>query len=285
MIYLLPFILLSFLSCRPETGPLRFKDKSIVFKESKREVDEEDNRYLEYLENLKKDYENDLNKLSINAVKSFEPIKKIMKRKCFDCHDSREKLPIYGRVFPRINPVKKHQDEGLVALDMAKTYPLQAKGNPPQLALLKAIKAAVLDKTMPLKSYLVVYPLKRISKKNQVAILAWVDPLIREHERIDEAYQELFFQDSLQGKVQNLFKKKCLRCHGSGNNRGNFGDMEKLSELLQRKKYVDLEEPTRSLIYKVSLSGEMPTDPREKLSEEELQLMLDWIQEARNLEE
>jgi mono/diheme cytochrome c family protein len=283
MLVLLPLILLTLQSCLPQTGPLLFREKTLNFQETLKpqEEEEDDGKYEEYIKKLREGYQEDLENLSIEARSSFQPIKKVIKRKCYDCHDSREKLPIYGRVFPRINPVKKHQTEGLTALDMAKTYPLKAKGNPPQLTLLKAIKAAVLDKSMPLKSYTIVYPFKRISKKDQREILNWVNPLIQEHERIEEKYQELFFQDTLSGKVQRLFSQKCLRCHGNGNNRGKFGDMENLEELIKKKKYVDLQKPTDSLIYKISLSGEMPTDPRERLNEEELQLMLEWIEEAR----
>lgn len=278
-LYLIFCILSILTGCGPGVGPLTFIDKSLLKNEEPFRVeDNSEAEYLEYLKKLKKDYEQDLSHLTVKAKESFEPIKEVFDRKCFDCHDSTRKLPLYGRIFPRVNPVKKHQVEGLMALDMAKTYPLKAKGDPPQLSLLKAIKAATIDQTMPLKSYLVVYPFRRISKKNQVVILNWVNPLIEEHERIEERYRELFEGQSIDSKVKRLFAKKCIRCHGSGNARGSFGGMDDLDELSNRQKYVNKDNPEKSLIYTVSLTGEMPTDPRERLSEDELATLLEWIQ-------
>ncbi|MCR9206415.1 MAG: heme-binding domain-containing protein, partial [Halobacteriovoraceae bacterium] len=226
---------------------------------------------------LKKEYEFDQVAFEKLALETYPEIQSIVKKKCSDCHDSRVKLPIYGRIFPRINPVKKHQVEGLRALDMKNGFPLIAKGNPPQISLLKAIKASVIDRTMPLKSYRLVYPFRRITKKDAKVFLGWVDPLIEEHERIQEKYAPLFEANTPKGKVERMVALKCLRCHGNGNNRGGVGGFEDLEAIKKNPKLVNVSEPEKSLFYTVCKSGEMPTDPRERLTEEELDSILEWI--------
>lgn len=267
-------------SCQDEKGPLRFSLKRDPQTFTEQRTDEEIKameREL-WLKKLAQDYETDLLSLELNAKESFASVKEIVQKKCSDCHDSRVKLPFYGRVLPRVNPVNKHQKEGLIALDFKESYPLLAKGDPPQLALLKAIKASVLDRSMPLKSYLIVYPWRRITKKNAKKLLDWVNPLIEEHERISEKYQPLFEAQTPKAKVERLFSLKCLRCHGNGNNRGGLGGLEDLEAVAKNPKLINTDEPPLSNIYKVCESGEMPTDPRERLTPEELATLLEWIE-------
>ncbi len=268
-------------SCSDERGPLiySFKGEKLI-KEQETTIDEEARQRELWLKKLEVEYQEDLLNLERRAKESFKSIKKIVKKKCSDCHDSREKLPFYGRIFPRVNPVNKHQREGLIALDFKDTYPLLARGNPPQVALLKAIKSSVEERTMPLKSYLLVYPFRRITKKNARALLGWVTPLIAEHERIAQKYQPLFEASTTTARVERLFALKCLRCHGNGNNRGGLRGLEDLEKVLKNPKLVNLDDPRESEIYKVCESGEMPTDPNERLSQEELYLLLEWIEEA-----
>lgn len=270
-----------FFSCGEEKGPLRFNVKGENQGTNLNDtIDQEALERELWLKKLKEEYREDLIRLEKTAKDTYGPIKKIIKKKCSDCHDSREKLPFYGRIFPRRNPVNKHQREGLIALDFKDTYPLIAKGAPPQLSLLKAIKASVIDRTMPLKSYLLFYPWRRITKKNARALLNWVEPLIEEHERINEKYLPLFASETPKGKVERLFALKCLRCHGNGNNRGGLGGLENLDAVAKNPKLVDLNNPKNSSLYKVCETGEMPTDPRERLNEEELSNLLEWLEEV-----
>lgn len=212
-----------------------------------------------------------------DALFEFKKIKKIVKKKCYDCHDSDTKLPIYGRVLPSINPVNHHQVDGIKALDMVHKFPLKAQGNPPQIALLKSFRNAVIDKTMPIRIYTKVYPFRKIRKKDQKKLLAWLDPLIEKVEAFNEKYESINLDPSPAGKVKRVFANKCIRCHGNGASKGGFGGMEDL-ESLKKSKYVNLDSPTESELYLLSLNKEMPPSIREALSDEELQTVLDWIQ-------
>ena len=49
-------------------------------------------------------------------------------------------------------------------------------------------------------------------------------------------------------------------------------------DFLKNSKYVDLETPDFSELYMISQSGEMPPSQRDRLNEEELQTILEWIQ-------
>ncbi len=211
------------------------------------------------------------------ALYEFKKIEKIVRKKCYDCHDSDTKLPIYGRVLPSINPVNHHQVDGIKALDMVHKFPLKAEGNPPQLALLKSFRNAVIDKTMPLKIYTKVYPFRKIRKKDQKKLLAWLNPLIEKVENFNDKYESINLDPTPAGRVKKVFANKCMRCHGNGVSKGGFGGMEDL-EALKKSKHVNLENPTESELYLLSYNKKMPPSIRESLSDEELQTILDWIQ-------
>lgn len=274
-------------SCMSEDrGTLEFVDKSRiqnsdnvkpvpVISEGELQVLQDD-LWREKLLNEKSE---DWAKIVEQARITYAPIAKMVKKKCLDCHDSLTPLPFYGRIFPSRNPVTKHQVDGLKSLDFANVFPLKAKGSPPQLALLKAIRSSVTERTMPLKSYLIAYPLRRIRKKDQKSFLAWIDPLIEEIESFDEKYAVLTRGLSKEQKVTRLFQSKCLRCHGNGNNRGSFGGMDNYDELFKDKKAINLESPEKSPIYTLSVSGRMPVDKAQRLTQEELDLLLEWIEE------
>jgi hypothetical protein len=216
-----------------------------------------------------------------DARKSFEDIRPIIKRKCFDCHDANTKLRLYARIFPRVNPLFKHQQDGLKALDFSDTYPLKALGNPPQLSLLKSIRNSVIDRTMPLKSYRLVYRSRAITDEDQEKILSWVDPLIQKIEDYEAKYETISEDISLQAR--KIFEQKCFRCHANGNSKGGFGEMEKTDELL-RSKYVYPQDPAQSDLYTICASGEMPPNKRDALTINELMIIQDWlIQATRNL--
>ena len=122
----------------------------------------------------------------------------------------------------------------------------------------------------------------KIKKKDKVAILKWVDPLIK---RIEE-FEEKFYVDdgTIKSQAKKIFMDSCYRCHANGNHRGDFGDMEKLSELLKNPKYVDLENPEQSLIYTEIIGDQpkMPENPREYLTLEQRETILLWLKDEAN---
>jgi nitrate/TMAO reductase-like tetraheme cytochrome c subunit len=213
------------------------------------------------------------------ANESFKEIQPLFSKKCFDCHDSSRRLPFYGRILPRINPVNAHQREGLEALDMVDIFPMKAKGKTDQLSLLKAIKNSAIEKTMPLKSYTFVYRKRKLNTEDQEKIQAWVEPLIEQIKVYRDVYESEFDDGSFRFKARKVFEAKCFRCHANGVSKGGFGEMENL-EKLKNSFYVDLEDPEASELYTIVQSGEMPTNPRERLTVEELSYVLEWIKEV-----
>ena len=213
-------------------------------------------------------------KIVTDAVEGFKNIESVMVKKCFDCHDKNTKTPVYGRIFPRINPVYHHQQDGIKALDFSQKFPLLAQGSPSQISLLKAIKNEVMDRSMPLKAYTIVYRSRKVNANDQESILAWVDPIIQNIEEFERKFDET--QPSLNDQVHKILDQKCFRCHANGINRGKFGDMQDTPTLM-RSKFVDLKNPSQSLIYKLSVEKKMPPNKRDALNDEELLLFNDWL--------
>lgn len=205
------------------------------------------------------------------AKESFETIRPIIERKCFDCHDSNTKLPLYARALPGINPLAKHQRDGIAALDFSDAFPLKASGTPTQVSLLKAIKHAVQDRTMPIKMYTTVYRSKKISEEDQIEILNWIDPLI---EKIED-YQERF-ENKQELTAQSILENKCFRCHANGVAKGGFGDLENKEKLL-KSKFINHSDPEGSEFYKIVEDGRMPPSKRNSLTQDELILVREWL--------
>jgi len=203
-------------------------------------------------------------------------------QKCMNCHNADFKLPLYGRIFSKINPVKKHQEDGLKSLDYSEAYPFKANGNPPQIALLKSIRSAFIEKTMPLKSFTIVYPSKKINHEDEQLLLNWIEPLIDKLEKYEVKYNTI--DTSIPGKAKKVLELKCFRCHANGNNRGGFSGMENTIELL-KSKYIDLNSIDKSKLYESLSSGEMPPSRLEVLTNEEVNDVRAWLEfEAKKMD-
>jgi hypothetical protein len=263
-------------SCIPmeQKGKLTFRDLR------QEEIDEMERRQeairqaeVARLE-LQREKKREMEEIISDAKAGFEEIKPLLKSKCFDCHDSNTKLPAYGRIFPRINPIHKHQVEGIKALDFVDGYPLKAQGTPLQISLLKSIRNEVLDRGMPLKSYTLVYRSKRIFEEDERRILNWVDPLITRLLDFSAKYESM--ESNPRSDALKILEMKCYRCHAHGVAKGGFGDMEDTKKLLSSE-YVDLNNPDQSEIYKLSENKEMPTNKRDALSDHELFTLREWL--------
>ena len=279
-------LLLCLVSCSnpfQAKGSLNFKTRSFKIDPIKEEErlrvlrENEVERKRIFLIEKKKAWSN----IVSEAVDSFKNIESVMQKKCFDCHDKNTKTPIYGRIFPRINPVYHHQQDGIKALDFSQKFPLLAQGNPSQISLLKAIKNEVIDRSMPLKAYTVVYRSRRVNANDEEVILEWVNRIIQNIEEFDKKFDET--QPNLNEQVTKILDQKCFRCHANGINRGKFGDMQDTPSLM-RSKFVDLSNPSQSLIYKLSVNKKMPPNKRDALTDEELLLFNDWLEaQAREI--
>jgi hypothetical protein len=235
-------------------------------------------------------------KITLDAQESYTDIASIIKKKCTDCHDESKKLPLYGRVFGKYNPVYQHQQDGLAAIDFSNSFPLKTSEGyttkpeeykttaAEQISFLKAIKQSVVERSMPLKSYTFIYRGRKVFDNDETAILGWVDPLINKLRDFKNEFESDLDDGSVAFKVKRIFEAKCYRCHANNNDRGNFGGIDNLEQLIKTK-YIDHENPEDSELFQQVLSGEMPTNKNESLTQEELGFVKDWIIEStRNSE-
>ncbi|MDO9182536.1 MAG: heme-binding domain-containing protein [Bacteriovorax sp.] len=214
------------------------------------------------------------NEINSDAKESFKNIKELVENKCFACHDANTKLPIYGRIFRKINPVGQHQEDGLKALDFSRGFPFKAQGNPPQISILKSIKTAIIERTMPIKAFTFVYPRKKINGEDEKEILDWIDPVIEKLEAFDQKYNVQ--NEGVEVGALKILELKCFRCHANGNNKGSFGNMQNTKDLIASK-YVNLEVPDRSSLYTHIISSKMPPSKLEALSFDEMNTVRDWL--------
>lgn len=127
---------------------------------------------------------------------------------------------------------------------------------------------------MPLKSYTLVYRSKRIFEEDEKKILNWIDPLIARLEEYSTKYES--HDTNPTNEALKILEMKCYRCHANGVAKGGFGDMQDTAKLL-KSEYVDLKDPEQSEIYKLSVNGEMPTNKRDALNDQELYTLREWL--------
>lgn len=270
-------IFLSACNLFSDKSPLKFEEKTktenlVNLNENQQDFIEQ----LQYRNRLLLEKDADWAKIVQEANEDFKELRPLVKKNCFGCHNSNKELAWFKKPIPSL---RKHYKEGVEALDFTNNFPLKAKGNPPQLSLLKAMRNEVVDRTMPLKVYTLVYPFRKITNKDEKRFLNWLDPLIEKIENFEEKYTLVLDDGTLKSKVAKVFSFKCLRCHGNGNDEGKFGNIEKMNELL-KSKFVDAENPEMSLVYTQALDGEMPPRGKDQLTPQELEYVLTWIQES-----
>ena len=242
------------------------------------------------------------------GLETYRVIEPMFKKKCYACHDRDRGVPWYGKPFKERNPIYHHYVDGIAALDFSTKFPLSSEGTTNQVALLTAIKNSVLDETMPLKAYTRIFPKRKITPQDKMNVTIWANNLI---EKIQDWEQKFVVDiedfpiprerhecqetpspspspspsppsprpidiESHRKKVTRVFSNKCFRCHANGAAKGGFGDMQNLPELV-KSNYIDLSNPDLSEIYLLSDSGEMPPSKRERLNQEELLIIFEWI--------
>ncbi|MFM7052728.1 MAG: SUMF1/EgtB/PvdO family nonheme iron enzyme, partial [Planctomycetota bacterium] len=84
-------------------------------------------------------------------------------------------------------------------------------------------------------------------------------------------------------RVEELFRQKCLDCHGSeeAKPKGGFKGVELVDELLRNPKYVKRFDPANSLLYQYLSGAQTPQMPKgdDPLTDSELALVRSWIGE------
>lgn len=209
------------------------------------------------------------------ARTSYKKIQPIVENKCSSCHDSEKKLPLYGRILKPLNPVYKHQFEGLKSLDVSGGFPFKAQGNPPTISIMKAIRNAVTEREMPIKAYTTVYPGRKINVDDEALITDWVDPIVLKLSEFDKTYNPS--SKDVADRAQKILELKCFRCHANGNSKGGFANMEKV-EVLQKSKYINHERPDLSELYLQVTEGKMPPSKKETLDIDEMNTIRDWLE-------
>ncbi len=263
-------------SCAKRTG-LQF-DNPVANREAlQRQAERLERRRLDQLAEHERQKVLEWKEIVTSANTEFKTIAPMIQRKCFSCHDANTKLPFYGRILRSRNPISHHQVDGIKSLDFSKGFPLQSLGSNSQLALLKAIRASTIERSMPIKIYRVFYPKRKITDADETAILTWTDPLISKIEAYNLKYDTK--PEDPVSATRATFEAKCFRCHANGNARGGFGGMEKLDEL-RASSISDRNDPESSKLYKIMAMGKMPPDPSQALTQEELQDVRDWMIEA-----
>ena len=214
--------------------------------------------------------------INTDAKTSFEDVRDIFQNKCMNCHDSSFKLPLYGKILGKINPVKKHQVEGLKSFDFVSGFPFSALGSPPQISLLKSIKNSFVTRSMPIKSFTAIYAKKKVNEDDEKRILAWINPIIENFEEYEVKYNS---PDNLEARAQKILEMKCFRCHANGNARGGFGGMENTEGLL-RGKYVSNGNPEGSELFTSIRDGQMPPNKQDIVSIEDQYTLRDWLEKV-----
>jgi nitrate/TMAO reductase-like tetraheme cytochrome c subunit len=245
--YLIFMCLFILNSCGEKNSHLKFNDEDYS------SLSNQNNNF--YFENQKKlksvQKEIEFVKINEEAKRSFESVREILSNKCMNCHDGNFKLPLYGRILKKINPVYAHQKDGLKAFDFGSGFPFRAQGAPPQLSILKSIKNSLIEKTMPIKSFTAIYPSKKVNDSEREILLTWLDTVIDNFETFEKVYN-LNDQNST-SQAKQILELKCFRCHARGNEKGNFGGMENFEDLLNGK-YVNIDsvesaEKTKTLYF------------------------------------
>ncbi|MBI2607993.1 MAG: heme-binding domain-containing protein [Deltaproteobacteria bacterium] len=108
---------------------------------------------------------------SINNLYS-QAIQPIFKNKCLDCHGGPSQFPWYHRLPIAKQLMDDDVREGKKHLDISSGFPFKGHGSP--LDDLKAIEKVVKERTMPPMRYWLLHWNCRLTKKERLAIVTWV---------------------------------------------------------------------------------------------------------------
>jgi dsDNA-binding SOS-regulon protein len=101
-----------------------------------------------------------------------ENVKQILQNACMDCHSNNTRYPFYDRIAPVSWMVNKHILEGKDELNFSEWGELDAYD---KIGALEDIRQEVEQKTMPLKSYVVMHKEAKLSEEQVAELIAWID--------------------------------------------------------------------------------------------------------------
>lgn len=120
--------------------------------------------------------ENHSDKLSANDIALHYPLPdtmlSILKNSCYDCHSNNTRYPWYSFIQPGAWWMASHIREGKADLNFSDfgTYSERRRQSK-----LQAIANSIKDKTMPLRSYLLLHGNARLSPDDKTLLLDWIN--------------------------------------------------------------------------------------------------------------
>jgi hypothetical protein len=106
-------------------------------------------------------------------------VQKILRRSCYDCHSNNTAYPWYGSVQPVAWWLNQHVSEGKAELNFSAFADYDTKR---AVRKLQAVADEVLDRHMPLKSYLWMHREAKLTDADVALLTQWAEDLAGEIE-------------------------------------------------------------------------------------------------------
>jgi hypothetical protein len=106
-------------------------------------------------------------------------IQKILRRACYDCHSNSTKYPWYAAVQPVAWWLNDHVTEGKLELNFSEFAAYDSKR---AVRRLQAVADEVLERHMPLKSYLLMHREAKLTDAEVARVAEWAEDLADEIE-------------------------------------------------------------------------------------------------------
>ncbi|PKF73000.1 heme-binding domain-containing protein [Chryseobacterium sp. PMSZPI] len=112
----------------------------------------------------------------VDAKKTPEKVKSLIKNACYDCHSNETVYPKYAFIAPVSWSVKSHVNEGRAHLNFSiwGTYNKELKEN-----MLDRSMEALKHKTMPLPGYIVYHKEANLSQAERTLLIQYFDEMLK----------------------------------------------------------------------------------------------------------
>lgn len=109
--------------------------------------------------------------------KSYQAVRPIFEKSCFDCHSSLTDFPWYHSLPLIGGMLDDHVKEGRKHLDLSNDFPFGGDGD--QAEHLKDIKGEIEDGEMPLWSYRLIHWGTAIEDERRDSVFGWIDESLK----------------------------------------------------------------------------------------------------------
>ncbi|MEO5561819.1 MAG: heme-binding domain-containing protein [Chitinophagaceae bacterium] len=106
------------------------------------------------------------------VINAPENVQAVLRTSCYDCHSNNTNYPWYSRAQPFGWLLAKHIRNGKAELNFSEfgSYSLRR-----QASKLKGIENSIKDRTMPLRSYTLLHKNAKLSQRDKVMIIDWLE--------------------------------------------------------------------------------------------------------------